>query len=424
MPNGGRARMPGVPVMTIIRVENVSKAYRLRGRRAPRRGIEALEGVSFEVEKGEVVALIGDNGAGKSSMLRMLAGISRPTSGSIRVNGSISTLLDLTAGFRADLDGRQNIRIRCQLQGMDRRQTDAHARSIGEFSELGEDLDRPVRTYSAGMAMRLGFAIATASPSDVLLVDEVLAVGDIRFRRKCVDRIREIVAGGGTLVIASHDTYTVRELCDRALWLEHGKVRAEGDAREVVDLYTDALRDRGDEPGGPAEAVAAPADPDRDPFPPVPARPTVEPVVQPVHQKDLVALRSVRIHGGDGDERDEFRTLEPLVVEVTVEAFEELDRPILGVAIHRNDGVYCYGPNTSFDGVETGSLRGRFTYSLRYPALPLLSGVYHLSLGVFDHEHLMPYLYLPNERTIRVRSDRKDYGMVVMEHGWSIAGGD
>lgn len=197
----------------------------------------ALKDVSFTVEKGEAVALIGMNGSGKSTMLKLIAGVLYPTSGSVRVHGSIAPLIELGAGFDMDLTARENIFLNGAVLGYDHPFMESHFQEIMDFSELQEFVDVPVKNYSSGMIARLGFSIATITKADVLIVDEVLSVGDFRFQEKCKQRIRRLLSGGTTLLFVSHSLNQVKDLCKKAIWLEHGKVMQIGDSTTVCKAY-------------------------------------------------------------------------------------------------------------------------------------------------------------------------------------------
>lgn len=198
----------------------------------------ALKNVSFNIKKGEAVALIGVNGSGKSTLLKIIAGVMYPTHGSIKVNGSIAPLIELGAGFDMDLTARENIYLNGAVLGYDRKFMEEHFDEIVEFSELQNFMDVPVKNFSSGMVARLGFAIATIVKADILIVDEVLAVGDFQFQQKCKKRIEELLSNGTTLLFVSHNKEQVNELCDRAIWLEHGIMKLDGPACEVTEKYS------------------------------------------------------------------------------------------------------------------------------------------------------------------------------------------
>ena len=209
-------------------------------------GFMALKGVSFDIRRGEAVALIGGNGAGKSTMLKLIAGVMQPTGGSVSIHGSIAPLIELSAGFDPDLTGRENIFLNGALLGHKHKYMQEHYQSIVDFAELEPFIDIPVRSYSSGMVARLGFSIATTVNADILVVDEVLAVGDHNFQQKCHRRMEQMLKGGTTLLFVSHDAEQVKQLCSRAIWLDHGKLMADGPAAAVCDEYLDWLDARED----------------------------------------------------------------------------------------------------------------------------------------------------------------------------------
>ena len=212
---------------------------KLAKRRLRFTGFEALKDVSFNVRRGESLALIGVNGSGKSTMLKLIAGVMEPTQGSVRVQGSIAPLIELSAGFDPDLTGRENIYLNGSLLGHNKRFMQEIYRDIVDFAELEPFIDTPVRSYSSGMIARLGFSIATHVRSDILVVDEVLAVGDYNFQQKCYRRMRQMLDGGTTLLFVSHEADQVKQLCGRAIWLDHGRVMRDGPAVKVCDAYLD-----------------------------------------------------------------------------------------------------------------------------------------------------------------------------------------
>ncbi len=220
-----------------------------------------LKDVSFEIKKGEAVALVGHNGCGKSTMLKLLTKIIYPNSGTIETQGRISCLIELGAGFHPDMTGRENIYINASIFGLSKKEIDRRIDEIIAFSELEEFMDNPVRTYSSGMYMRLAFAVAINVDADILLIDEILAVGDANFQAKCFKRLEEFKASGKTIVLVTHDTGTVKEFCDRAIWINDGEVAATGEAEPVVDQYLDFMDEKKAVPEISAEVVAEDEDP-------------------------------------------------------------------------------------------------------------------------------------------------------------------
>ena len=222
----------------------------LRGRSGNR--FFALRDVSFRLEAGESMAVVGRNGAGKSTLLSLVAGLTQPDSGRVRVDGRVAALLELGSGFHTDLTGVENLRLNASLLGLSRQRTEEVAGAIAEFADIGDFLREPLRTYSTGMIMRLAFAIAIHVDPDILIVDEVLAVGDQAFQTKCFERIRQFRAAGKTLLFVSHANKLVREICSRGLWLEHGRVAMEGCAEEVLEAYTSQAEAEAEAPAAPA----------------------------------------------------------------------------------------------------------------------------------------------------------------------------
>lgn len=429
----------------------------------------ALRGIRFSVGPGKAFGVVGSNGAGKSTLLRVLAGVTEPTEGQVTVRGRMATLLDLGVSFHAAFTGRENIQLTCALLGMPDEEVEDRIPEIIRFAELAEFIDHPVRTYSTGMHLRLGFAIATHVDAEVLLIDEVLAVGDQYFQRKCIRRIEQSLADGATLVLVSHDLHAVRSLCDEVMWIDGGRARAVGPPREVVERYLelDRLRSapppsntpprgvirRADTPPvvAAAQRVAtlpgAPASP-RAPHPHLEDDPALLDVLTracvvadatavfgapggeaPRHQDGerlLVSgtgeVRVLRVQLLDtmGAERERFRTGESLVVAVTFRTTEPVVSPVFGVALFRSDGTYVFGPNTRFDGVMDGTFHGVYTYFIHYPRLPLLAGTYRASVAVFDNGHVFPHVWHNQLYSFEVVQDVEDHGLVQLAHHWGM----
>jgi lipopolysaccharide transport system ATP-binding protein len=438
-----------------IYLNDRNRIYEFFGNRSHHTPHWALKDVDFQVRRGHSFGVIGPNGAGKSTLLKIIGGITRPSEGQLEVRASLSTLLDLGLGFHQQFTGRENIRLNCSLLGMRDDDIDARIPNIIAFAELGDFIDLPVRTYSAGMNLRLGFAIAAHTDADVFLVDEVLAVGDQYFQRRCVGKIEELLAAGRTIILVSHDLHAVRSLCDEAMWLDGGRVRAIGPAREVVDRYMDIERERA---AGPKARRVAPFPAKPPPELPATPEPSYQATVDDPRLKAAITeacavpdaaaqwaeqveteaydvvdgdtaivqgtgevrVQSVRILDGAGRPRTRFRTGEDLIVAVTFRTTEPVEDPIFGAAIFRADGVYVHGPNTRYDGVLAGTYHGIYTYFIRWPKLPLLSGRYRLSIAVFDKSHLKPHVWHNQLHDLEVVADEEDHGIVLLEHGWGL----
>ena len=354
--------------------------------------VAALDDVTFDVAPGSALAIVGENGSGKSTLLDVLLGLTLPSSGSVHIEGETAALLELGAGFFHELTGRENAVQVALLSGASSAEADALARRAADFAELGDFFDRPVRTYSAGMLMRLGFAIASNLSAPVVIIDEVLAVGDGYFQRKCIERLLEMRRARVTLAIAAHDLHALRSLCDRALWLQHGRVVAHGPVEEILGRYEEHLR---------ARSAAASTPPG--------SGGTGE-----------VVIRHVRLTDTEGQERSAFLNGETLRVEVEFETREPLDSPVMGVALFRDDGVYCYGPNTLFDGQLAGTCDGRYVLTAEFQDLPLLGGSYQASVSFYDRDHVYAYAWHHRLYPFTVRSEKKDHGLVWLRHRFDV----
>ena len=375
-------------------------AETLTGRRR-HRDFVALEGVGFELGHGEGLAVVGENGAGKSTLLKILAGVTRPTSGTVRVEGRIASILELGSGFHPEFTGRQNIVLNAAMLGLSEREVTETTPEIVAFSELDGFIDQPVKTYSTGMAMRLAFAIATQVDPDVLIIDEALSVGDGYFQKKCMDRMRRFVDGGGTLLFCSHAMYYVSYFCDRALWLRGGRPEAFGPVEEVVREYERFLTLK---VGG--GTGAEPADEPR----PAPAG---EPALEP-------RIRAVRLTAG-GSPAGPFRCGDPFVLEVDWEAPDPELGCHLAVGINRSDDLEVCAFSTLVDGGEP--IRGRDAHSLRLtvPELPLVKGEFSLYVFLLDEDGLHVYDREVLPASFRVESRTYRFGLVDVEHRWEPA---
>jgi lipopolysaccharide transport system ATP-binding protein len=359
----------------------------------------ALRNVSFGVEQGEIVGLIGPNGAGKSSILKLISRIIEPTSGKIEVNGRLSALLELGAGFHPDLTGRENIYLNGSILGMTRREIDAHYDAIVDFAELQRFIDVPVRHYSSGMYMRLGFSIAVHVAPEVLLVDEVLAVGDQSFHGRCLDKIQELVHNGVSILFVSHDLNAVRALCDRVIWLDAGSIRAEGHADGVVNAYLGEL--------GPDELAHLKE-----------CRGRIAPGRRLGSYE--TRLTDVSLLDGEGHERYVYESGEPMTVRMAYRCREPVKRPVFGLAIFRNDGWHINGPNTRFADCPIAEIDGEGYVDYRIDALPLLEGVYQLSVSIYDYELRHPYDSYEKCLTFVVRNQtvKEEFGCVYFPARW------
>jgi ABC-type polysaccharide/polyol phosphate transport system ATPase subunit len=402
-----------------IRVAGVSKRYRrygrrrsagslksalLSGREAPARPSEAwvpaLTDVSFEVEAGETLGVIGANGSGKSTLLKLLAGIVRPTAGRVDVRGRLAALLELGAGFHPEISGRENVEISGLLLGMSRREIAARFEEIVRFAGIEEFLDAPVKTYSSGMAVRLGFAIAAHSDPDVLLVDEVLAVGDEAFAHRCLEKFSEFERAGKTLVFVSHDLALVSARCRRAIWLDRGRLGSDGPAAETVARYREGVA-REEEEARLASGL-------------VPSAGRIG--------SGRAVLEAVRLRDGEGRETRRLRSGEAASVEMAVRAAEPLSDFVFGVAIATVAGAPVLGVNTEADGLGPGELSGEARVVLEIPALDLAPGLYSLDAAVHARGGA-PYDYRRDVLRFEVAAERSCLGVWSPTRRWRGEGG-
>jgi ABC-2 type transport system ATP-binding protein len=358
---------------TAIQVDGVSKRFRLTterhsslkervlrfGRRRAGDELWALRDVSLEVDQGQTVGLLGHNGSGKSTLLKCVGGILQPTTGVIRTAGRVASLLELGAGFHPDLTGRENVFLNASILGMSRRDIESRFDDIVGFAELERFIDQQVKHYSSGMYVRLGFSVATNVDPDVLLVDEVLAVGDESFQRKCLDRVREFQKQGRTIVFVTHAADLVRQICDRAMVLDHGDVVAWGTPSEAVRTFREHLLAGGHEDEGDQAAEAA-------------------------HGREL-RIRSVSLEYPD-PARPYVRSGEPLTIRIRYDALHPVDDAVFVFSLHGNDGHIVYGQNTWGLGHGLPTLEGPGEVAFEVASVALLEGTYPLTVGVHSRE--------------------------------------
>jgi ABC-type polysaccharide/polyol phosphate transport system ATPase subunit len=392
-----------------VSVESLSKRFRifhernqylktslLQRKRARWEDFWALRDVSFEVSEGEAFGIVGHNGSGKSTMLKCLSGILVPDGGSVAVRGSMSALLELGAGFHPDLSGRENVFLNGAILGMPRKELVRRFEEIVAFAGLEEFIDQPVRNYSTGMTVRLGFAVAINVEPDVLIIDEVLAVGDAEFQAKCRDKISEFRAAGRTIVLVTHGMTDVLGLCDRALWLDHGAVRALGDPSQIVDDYTGVAREGR----------------------------KVEQAEGTRWGSGEVRLQSMELLDGEGKPVAFGRTGDPLTIRLHFTAFQPLENVVFGIGLDHQNGQHLSGTNTRRHGRSVPRIDGNGYLDYTIPQLNLLEGTYELTAAIqdwteghdYDHwRHGLRFDVLP--------SPIHEEGYVSMNGSWAIEAG-
>lgn len=385
-----------------------------------------LQNVSFDIKKGEAVGLVGKNGCGKSTMLKLLTKIMYPDGGSVKTTGRISALIELGAGFHPDMSGRENIYTNAAIFGLTRKEIDSRLEDIIAFSELGEYIDNPVRTYSSGMYMRLAFSVAINVDADILLIDEILAVGDAAFQAKCFNKLREIKAAGTTIVIVSHSLGQIEQFCDRSIWICDGAIRMEGTPRDVHPVYLDYMArqsmttlDKNEEP---QEEEPQNEEPASEQAEPAAGQTQPQACEQPSKNRwgsgDACFTR-VRLLNAQGKETDRFLTGEKMdiVMEYTVK--KPLKNPVCGIGIFRNDGLQCYGTNTQIDRLEALDLGtgGEIVVSLERNLL--LQGEYTLDVALHE-EGGFAYDYYRFAKSFQMYSDVQDVGAARIPHQWNV----
>jgi lipopolysaccharide transport system ATP-binding protein len=360
-------------VESVIRLENVSKRYKLGLTRtslpslvsgwlrsslqhAPQRASEenvlwALKDVSFQLAKGESMALVGPNGAGKTTILKLLANITKPTAGNIQTNGQLSALIELGAGFHPDLTGRENIYLNGTILGLSREYIWHRFDEIVEFSELEQFIDTPVKRYSSGMIVRLGFAVAACIDPDILLVDEVLAVGDASFRQKCLKRIQSLINDGTSIIFVSHNLYMVQAVCQKAIYLNKGQVKLTGDTNKVIEAYEHDLHQERARKFEMSEPEPGDVDTDLD-------------------------ITKVEVCNSDGQVSDELYSHEPARIKVYYNTYRDVGKVNMSVFIMRSDGLTCCMLRTKLDDFELDLQRGTGAISIHLEPLQLVGGTY------------------------------------------------
>ena len=395
---------------SVVAVHGLSKRYRVYAtpwdrlwealtRRPRHRDFHALDDVGFALERGEGLAVIGENGAGKSTLLKILAGITAPTAGGLEVRGKIASILELGSGFHPEFTGRQNIVLNAAMLGLSEAEVKRRMPEIVAFSELGEFIDQPVKCYSTGMAMRLGFSIATQVDPDVLIIDEALSVGDGYFQKKCMDRLQRYVEAGGTLLFCSHAMYYVSAFCRRAMWLKQGRIEALGAVEPVVRAYENYLVAKG------ARAVVAAEEP------------------APGASRTLAAaaprarITGLRVSGGAPSSQP-LRCGDPLSVTLEWETSDPALAFHAGISITRRDGLEVATFATHLDRLPPLSGRRRHRVELELPRLPLIKGEFEIHAYVLDEKGLYVFDRHLESPAFAVAAAEYRFGLIDAEHRW------
>jgi lipopolysaccharide transport system ATP-binding protein len=380
---------------------------RLRGMTAAEQ-FWALRQVNFTIPQGRMVGVIGANGAGKSTLLRLIGGVGRPDEGTVKIQGRIGALLDLGAGFHPDLTGRENVFVAGVIAGLTRQEVAQRLEAIVNFAELEAFIDSPLRTYSTGMKMRLAFAVSAHIEPEILLIDEVLAVGDIAFQQKCLARIEQFKKDGCTILLVSHDSASVRQLCDEALWLNSGQLVAYGPAEIVVDQYVSDIMSE----------TKQRTPPDRPALPTAAGNElrinenrfgTLEMEIVAVRLLDLAGLPVTEIKKGDA-----------LQIELQYSAPQPIEAPIFGVTLTLEDGFICYDTNTAVAGLTLPTTQGRGHVTLRLDRLDLNGRKYNINAGVYEKNWAYAYDYHWQAYSLKVQPTGGEKGVLCPPYQWEI----
>ena len=388
--------------------------FRKRSRYEERK---VLRGISFQVKKGEAVGLIGHNGCGKSTTLKLLTKIMYPDTGTITMNGRVSSLIELGAGFHPDMSGRENIYTNASIFGLTKKEIDARLDDIVSFSELEEFIDNPVRTYSSGMYMRLAFSVAINVDADILLIDEILAVGDANFQAKCFNKLKEIKAHGTTIVIVSHSLGQIEQICDRSIWIHEGLIRAEGSPKEIDLEYLDFMGQKLQESTRKEleekqkeEGSAEPAEEETQ---------EETPEEKKRWGSGAARIKKIRAYASDGAEQRIFRTGESIRFKLDYSVREKVPDAVFGIGIFNRDGVQCYGTNTRIDKLPEFSLEKSGTAEIFLEKADLLPGEYLLDFAIETGDGI-PVDYYREAYKIEMISNIGDVGISRIEHKWNI----
>jgi ABC-type polysaccharide/polyol phosphate transport system ATPase subunit len=368
--------------------------------------VTALDDVTLFVEKGQTFGVIGENGSGKSTLLKLIAGIAKPSQGEVRTQGKISALIELGAGFHPEITGRENVFINGIMLGLTKKEISAKFDEIVEFAELEDFIDAPVKTYSSGMYMRLGFAIAINVNPDILLIDEVLAVGDAAFVPRCLDRIDDFRRRKKTILFVSHDLSTVGKICDRVAWLKNGRLQMIGESKRVVDAYLQDVAEEQERSFERRKQQHPPGSGDQ-------GRRGNR------WGKREIEISRVVLKNSRGEERHVFSPEDGMLIEMDVVAHEPAEDFAFGIGVFNSQGICCYGTNTMLEDYEPVSIRGEGKVVCRIESLGLVNGTYYLDVAVHKRDGY-PYDYHRNLYSFLVSSTHKDIGVGRLAHIWSF----
>lgn len=400
-----------------IEIKNITKIYKMYNKPSDRvkealnltkkklhKEFYALDNVSFNIRKGESIGIVGKNGSGKSTLLKILTGVLTPTSGECNVEGRIAALLELGAGFNNEYSGIENIYLNGTINGFTKEQMDEKLDDIIKFADIGEHIYQPVKTYSSGMFVRLAFAVAISVDPDILIVDEALAVGDVRFQLKCMDKFMEFKNKGITIIFVSHDTNMIKRFCDRCVWLNEGKLTDDGDTDTITDRYLDFLKML-DVKQNVLETEEADDD---------------EQVESVTDEKiDIAEIKSVTFLDRSGKKVENVKHGEILNAKIEYYVNDtSIKNPVVGMSILRIDNLYICGVNTLLDKVKVPWKKGLNTIVLQYNSFNLVGGSYYVDVAIFDQTATAPIDYRTRYKEFFVEMEYIAEGITVLNHNW------
>lgn len=400
-----------------IEIKNITKIYKMYNKPSDRvkealnltkkklhKEFYALDNVSFNIKKGESIGIVGKNGSGKSTLLKILTGVLTPTSGECNVEGRIAALLELGAGFNNEYTGIENIYLNGTINGFTKEQMDEKLDDIIKFADIGEHIYQPVKTYSSGMFVRLAFAVAISVDPDILIVDEALAVGDVRFQLKCMDKFMEFKNKGITIIFVSHDTNMIKRFCDRCVWLNEGKLTDDGDTDTITDRYLDFLKML-DVKQNVLETEEANDE---------------EQVESVTDEKiDIAEIKSVTFLDRSGKKVENVKHGEILNAKIEYYVNDtSIKNPVVGMSILRIDNLYICGVNTLLDKVKVPWKKGLNTIVLQYNSFNLVGGSYYVDVAIFDQTATAPIDYRTRYKEFFVEMEYVAEGITVLNHNW------
>ena len=419
---------------TAVRFDNVTKIYKLYDSPKDRfketfsirkkrysKDFYALNDVSFTINRGETVGIVGKNGSGKSTLLKILTGVLNNTSGSLEVNGKISALLELGAGFNTEFTGMENIYLNGTILNIPKEEMDKRLDSIISFADIGEFIHQPVKTYSSGMFVRLAFSVAIHVDPEILIVDEALAVGDTRFQMKCMDKFVEFMNAGKTVIIVSHDLNMIKRFCKRALWLNDGALVMDGDVDTVTDRYNDFLKS-GLGFKEYSKSIALEKNESNDNCIDIAENEVTSRPDFPGENKNAIAgISSVKLFNKSGNEISDVTFGEDITLEIDYEVYEEnVAHPVLGVAIRSVDHKYICGLNTLLDDTRIPWVKGHNICRLTYERFNLTGGGYYFDVALFDKTATVNFDYQTQIKRFFVKMDYIAEGITVLHHDWKV----